>query len=323
MVKIILVVLALIYPIWKILDRTPDCYLSIYTYSSFTSSWGAGPALNKMFIDKHSCELRFEDVGDSRTILQRLKREIEVKQKSDVDVVLGLDQYSIDEAKNTTEWVNIESLKPDFYEWSIHKYFKEEQFFIPFDWAPLVFITNLEDKISSVDEILNHKYSLMEPRSSSPGFQFLVWILNGMGKDVLTKFKNSAHTISPSWSTAYGLFTKNEINVIFTYLTSLAYHMEKNETNYKMVEINKPYPYQVEFLGISNDSTKKDLGKLFIEFILSNEAQLAVMKHNYMLPVAASVVKGTVFENLPDVKLVKENREQKKAQYYIDIWKDI
>lgn len=317
MVKIILVVLALIYPIWKILDRTPDCYLNIYTYSSFTSSWGAGPVLSKLFAEKHNCELKFEDAGDSRTILQRVKQEKKARQKTSADVILGLDQYSIDEAKDTIRWIDLESFRPKF------KYFKEEKFFIPFDWAPLVFITNLEDNINSVDEIFKHKYSLMEPRSSSPGFQFLVWVLDVMSLEVLAKFKDNAHTISPSWSTAYGLFTEKEIDIIFTYLTSLAYHMENNEPGYKLVEIDMPYPYQVEFLGIPNDSTKQDLGKLFVEFILSYEAQLAVMKHNYMLPIDESITKDTVFENLPIVKLASEVEEQKEIQYYISTWKNL
>lgn len=318
MVKVIVIVLlALIYPIWKILDKQPDCYLDIYTYSSFTSSWGAGPALNELFIKKHNCELIFEDVGDSRTILQRVKQDITVKQKINADVILGLDQYSIDEARVTAKWVNLASWKPGF------KYFNEEQFFIPFDWAPLVFLTNSTDQISSIDDILEHKYSLMEPRSSSPGFQFLTWALDTLGEDILIKFKNNAHTISPSWSDGYSLFTKKEISIIFTYLTSLAYHMENDEAGYKLVKIDMPYPYQVEFLGIPDDSTKKDLAKLFIEFILSSDAQFAVMKHNYMLPIDDSVKEGTVFENLPDVNLVEDKKLQKEARYYLDAWKNI
>ncbi len=320
MVRIILVIFALAFPTWTILKKKPDCNLTIYTYSSFTSSWGAGPILQKMFQDKHKCNLTFEDVGDARTILQHIKREIDIKSKTDADVVLGLDQYSIGEAKNIIEWENINELKTDF------EFFKNENLFVAFDWAPLVFISNSKENINSIDEILNHKYSLMEPRSSSPGFQFLIWTFDVLGKDIVVKFKENAHTISPSWSSAYGLFTKKETDIAFTYLTSLAYHWKNNETEYKLVEIDKPHPYQVEFLGLPAQSKKKDIGKLFINFILSKEIQKVVMDNNYMLPVIPSVVEGTVFDNLPSLQLVDyadKSKETFNPEPYIDFWKSI
>ena len=79
----------------------------------------------------------------------------------------------------------------------------------------------------------------MDPRSSSPGFQFLVWIINQFGEETLYQFIKKAYLISPSWSTAYGLFTKKQTHAAFSYLTSLAYHwIEENNTDFQIMNFD-------------------------------------------------------------------------------------
>ncbi|NJL25998.1 MAG: hypothetical protein HC902_13080, partial [Calothrix sp. SM1_5_4] len=40
----------------------------------------------------------------------------------------------------------------------------------------------------------------------------------------LEGFRPNVQSVSPSWSFAYGLFKKEQVRFVFSYLTSLAYH---------------------------------------------------------------------------------------------------
>ena len=54
-------------------DEKPE--LVIYTYDSFTSEWGPGPAIAKAFEATCGCTVRFVGAGDGAALLSRLKLE--------------------------------------------------------------------------------------------------------------------------------------------------------------------------------------------------------------------------------------------------------
>ena len=62
--------------------------LTIYTYDSFITEWGPGPAIKENFEKKCDCEINFIGLDSSIGILGRL--QIEGK-TSKADIVLGLD----------------------------------------------------------------------------------------------------------------------------------------------------------------------------------------------------------------------------------------
>ena len=72
--------------------------LTIYTYSSFTSEWGAGPRIAKEFEKKCDCSLRFISFNDGVSLLTRIKLE---NKNTEADIILGLDNNLIAEAQNT------------------------------------------------------------------------------------------------------------------------------------------------------------------------------------------------------------------------------
>ena len=77
---------------------TPDTV--IYTYESFTSEWGPGPAIEKAFEATCACDLQFVPAGDGAALLARVQLE---GAASDADVVLGLDT-SLTAAATATGW---------------------------------------------------------------------------------------------------------------------------------------------------------------------------------------------------------------------------
>jgi len=67
-------------------DGKPE--LVIYTYESFVSEWGPGPAIAANFEAICDCTVRFVGAGDGAALLGRLKLE---GARTPADIVLGLD----------------------------------------------------------------------------------------------------------------------------------------------------------------------------------------------------------------------------------------
>src|SRR5262245_36125211 len=72
--------------------------LTIYTYNSFTSEWGPGPAVTKAFESTCGCTLEWVAVEDGAALLSRLQLE---GRNTRADVVLGLDTNLTAEATAT------------------------------------------------------------------------------------------------------------------------------------------------------------------------------------------------------------------------------
>ena len=70
--------------------------LVIYTYESFVSEWGPGPAIAENFEAVCDCTVRFVGAGDGAALIGRLKLEGE---RTPADVVLGLDTNLTAQAK--------------------------------------------------------------------------------------------------------------------------------------------------------------------------------------------------------------------------------
>ena len=199
-----------------------DKRLRILTYSSFAGGGGPGPRLLGEFKRICDCEMETVNAGDAGLILERLKL---TQESNPVDVVVGIDQMAISDARFLT-WKKVAIDDKDF---SV----KANGDFIPLDWSPMSFVyregtANVPQNFSDLLKPgLKHQLALQDPRSSSPGLQFLQWVRavkNNGAKDFLTSLEPNIASISPSWSFSYGLFQKKEANFVFSYGTSLAYH---------------------------------------------------------------------------------------------------
>ena len=102
-----------------------------------------------------------------------------------------------------------------------------------------------------------------------------------------TEFNSSLHSLSPSWSTAYGLFQKKQIDSVYSYVTSLLYHKKKERKfNFKAVKIkNLKYPVQVEYMSIPKDCVQCQLAEDFVNFMLTKPIQKIIFDKNFMFSV--------------------------------------
>lgn len=309
-----------------------SCEIFVYGYSSLTSPMGLGKDLQVLFQEQTGCHAHLENIGDARTLLQRLISEVKIKGTSDADVVLGLDQFSVQEAHQELEWHQFKD-HPLSISGRLNQVGLSQddlipfQSFIPFDWSPMTFIYKTDANIPSFKNLQDIfgsqvEYALMDPRSSSPGFQFLVWILNDSGEHLLSDFIEKALLISPSWTTAYGLFTKGQTQIAFSYLTSLAYHWrEEKDREFQAMRFESGHPYQIEFAGVVADSPRLKMAIEFVRFLHTKQVQKLIMEENYMFPVIPGVEEATVFAELTHLPLISDYGLKYPASQYLESWK--
>lgn len=273
--------------------------LRVLAYSSFISSWGPGPTLVRMF--EHDYErshpgqkvkvelLQAEDAG---LLLAKMK-------VFSSDVVIGFDQFSRPQAKKASSWKKHEVKEP--------RYSDEE--FLAFDWAPIGFVYRIGeiDPPKSLADLLHPRFkgkiALQDPRSSSPGYQFLSWVAAEIPGDksveYLRKLKPNVHSVSGSWSQSYGLFTRGLASIVLSYATSPLYHRftEKDE-RYRFAIFQSAHPVQVEFAAIPESCEQCDLAAQFLKFLNGPPAQAVIMNKNWMLPVNEVAARGTPFADI-------------------------
>lgn len=295
--------------------------LRVFGYASFTGRYGPGPQLKETFEKTCQCKVEFIEGSDSGILLQRLKIEGETL---GADLIIGLDQFDLEKALKEQKWRQLKLGRLDVYD--PVKPALTNGFFVPFDWGIMAFVarkgelghvpTTLDDLLSSE---LTRKISLQDPRTSSPGLQFLYWVLQSKGEQegfiYLKNIMKQAHSFSPSWSTAYGLFTKKQTKLAFSYLTSPLYHeREEKNTSYVALKFKEPHPVQFEYVGIPEICKNCDLAEQFINLMLSNPGQKIIMEKNYMFPVMKGIREKTPFDIGSDVNIVSDFNIPTQAQ---------
>jgi thiamine ABC transporter, periplasmic binding protein len=266
--------------------------LTVYTYESFISEWGPGPKVKETFEKTCDCTVDFVGVADGVALLTRLKLEGET---SKADVVLGLDTNLVTEAKGTglfeahgidTSAVTV----PGGY---------SDDVFVPYDYGHFAVIYDTETintPPASLKELVEGdpsvKIAIEDPRTSTPGLGLLLWVRSVYGDkapEAWAKLKNRILTVTPGWSEAYGLFTKGEVPMVFSYTTSPAYHMVAEETDrYQAAEFSEGHYIQIEVAGMLKSVPDKELARQFLAFMVSPGFQDAIPTNNWMMPVSAT-----------------------------------
>lgn len=268
--------------------------LRILAYSSFAASWGPGPALVDLFEEQMK-----KEKNDVSVVLLQAEDAGLLLAKMDsfpADIVLGFDQLGMRLAKKQKGW--------RAHKVTGAKYSDEK--FLAFDWAPIGFIYRKgeveppKDFADLLDVRFESSIALQDPRSSSPGFQFLNWLVTEMGEDeafaYLKKLKPNVHSMSGSWSQAYGLFTRGLAKITFSYATSILYHrMSEHDQRYQFAKFPVAHPVQIEFAAISERCRSCTLAEKFMAFLNQPEAQAIIMNRNWMFPVNDKAIAGTPF----------------------------
>ncbi len=278
--------------------------LKVYSYSSFMSPWGPGPELAERFYERTGVRVQLIDGGDSQALVDRLRfrspREV-------VDVVLGLDQLALAGAKRAVKWQRPDTSSVTWAE-ALPKG-SHDQELVPLQWAPLSLVHRGSYKdVHTLPDLLKPQFAgdilLLDPRTSTPGFQFLNWIVNVLGEEeavaYLKDLKSNIHSVQSSWSTAYTLFRNQSAGAMFTYVTSAVYHwQEEKDRSYQAIQFDEGLPVQVEYVGVPENCNECAAAHEWVRFLLEPRSQELIMQKNYMLPAAAGVTDADFQQSLP------------------------
>ena len=266
--------------------------LTIYTYESFTADWGPGGKIKDAFEKTCDCTLDYVSLVDGVAMLNRLKLE---GPNTKADVVLGLDTNLTSEAAATGLFGKHgldKALAKTPVAWT-------DDYFMPFDFAHFAVVydsTVVKQPPKSLDELVNgdpaQKIVLEDPRSSTPGLGFLLWMKQVYGDKAAgawAKLKPRVLTTTPGWSEAYALFTKGEAPMVLSYTTSPAYHViAENTDRYKAADFSEGHYLQIEVAGLIETSPEKALAQKFLAFMMTPGFQDQIPTNNWMFPAGAT-----------------------------------
>ena len=272
--------------------------LTIYTYQSFVSDWGPGPKVKAAFEKECNCTIQWVAITDGVAILNRLKLE---GARTTADVVLGLDTNLTAEARGTGLFASHGQDASKLHlpvAWT-------DDLFLPYDYAHFAVVYDtkaMPTPPESLDELVNgdpsQKIVLEDPRTSTPGLGFLLWMKSVYGDkagDAWSKLKPRILTTTPGWDEAYGLFTKGEAPMVFSYTTSPAYHIiAENTDRYAAASFAEGHYLQIEVAGLIAASPRKELARKFLAFMMSPGFQDQIPTNNWMFPA------GPLSQPLPD-----------------------
>jgi thiamine transport system substrate-binding protein len=288
--------------------------LKVLAYESFTGVAGPGPKLVEKFEETCNCQVELLSTSEAGLLLEKLRL---AQDSLRPDVVVGLDRLLLPEAREVTAWKNL-AIPNMPWEPAVKEFVQPD--FVPVEWSPLTFIWRKGEVEAprSPAALLEPKYqnaiSLEDPRTSTPGLQWLYalysWVGEGQLAGYLQKLKPNVHSVSPSWSSAYGLFQRRQAKMTFTYVTSLVYHwtIEKN-LDYEVASFEQGHPMQMEFAGIPATCRNCELAEKFVNHLLSAESQRQIMSTNYMFPARDGVTEKTPFAQLPKLPLLEDGKQ--------------
>lgn len=297
---IAITILLLIFPYLAFNEVQDDekASLRIVTYSSFIQEWGAGPQIAELFSKETGIQIHWINAGNAGLLIERLKFKRDADQP---DMVIGFDQFSIHEARKSFSWLDLHEYSDNLKDNLLPKGARFFDF-LAYDWGPMTFVFR-EGQMpipKSLEDLTRPEYKntivLQDPRISSPGLQFLFWVIAEMGEEkgfeFLKNLKPSIKSISPSWSSGYSIFKMQQPAMVFSYFTSPAFHsIEEKDEHYRAATFSNSHPVQVEYAAIPDFCVNCENAKQFAQFLLRDDIQKILMAKNYMYPVSGNALR--------------------------------
>lgn len=258
--------------------------LTVYAGDYIASEWGPGPKIEEGFEAFCDCDLKFV-TGD---ILPRILMEGD---GTDADIVFGLNTDVTARARASGLFAPHGQDTSDLsvpVEW-------DDDIFLPYNWGETAFVydeTRLENPPASFDELLNApddlKIVIQDPRAGISGLALLLWVKSIYGEDApeaWAKLAPKVLTVTKGWSESYGMFTDGEADMVMSYTTSPAYHIEAEDDRTKHAAIFPEGHYLMAELAAQVASTDQpELAQQFMDWILTPEFQSTIPLANWSMP---------------------------------------
>lgn len=275
---------ALILATGPAMAETP--VLTVYTYDSFATEWGPGPAIKAGFEAHCGCTLRVVPAGDGAALLSRLMLE---GARSEADVVVGLDNFLMERARQTGLFAPSEvTAEYDLpVEWA-------DDIFVPYDWGAFAFVANRDIPApGSLRELADSDIAVViqDPRASTPGLGLALWVEAAYGDgaaDLWADLADNIVTVTPGWSESYALFLSGEADAVLSYTTSPVFHvLDESDDSKTFWDFDEGNPVQIEVAALLAHATQPELGRDFLRYLASPEGQAPIPQTNWMFPARA------------------------------------
>ncbi|WP_343080285.1 thiamine ABC transporter substrate binding subunit [Ostreiculturibacter nitratireducens] len=260
--------------------------LTVYTYDSFVSDWGPGPAVEKAFEEFCGCDLKLVAAGDGAALLSRMQLE---GASTEADIVLGLDT-NLTAAAAATGIFSDHGLAGVDYDLPVEW---DDPMFAPYDWGYFAFVydkTKLAEPPADFEALAasDVKILIEDPRSSTPGLGLLLWVKAAYGDraaEIWSALADNIVTVTPGWSEAYGLFLEGEADMVLSYTTSPAYHLiaESDDTK-AAAPFSEGHYMQIEVAAKVASTDESELADRFLAFMVSDDFQKVIPETNWMYP---------------------------------------
>jgi len=269
--------------------------LTIYTYDSFASEWGPGPAIEAAFEEKCECDLQFVALDSSIGILGRVQLE---GASSKADIVLGLDTNLMTTARKTGLFVPHDvdidgriKLPQTF----------NDDIFMPFDWGYFAFVydsSRLDNAPHSLSALLDApddlRIVIQDPRTATPGLGLLLWmkaVFGDKADEAWSRLAPKIVTVTKGWWDSYSMFLEGEADMVLSYSTSPAYHIVVDGTEtYRAAAFAEGHYMQIEVAAILKSAPEPELARQFMDFILDDAFQSVIPTTNWMYPAGNTQV---------------------------------
>lgn len=307
--------------------------LVVLAHDSLLAADGLGPALIPQFEKRCDCVIRTISAGGAGQIVSRLLLDQERSVRT-VDVAWGIDQHAWERARDLAELEAVPAATRVLPE------FRVENGFVPFDHGPMGWMMDRKSMTArglqpprEVRDLLKPEYRgallLQDPRTSTPGLAWVHFTHEVLGEAEFKKFWKALRpqwvTLSPGWTESYGMFLKGQAPMVWSYLTSQAYHVDQGdpELQYRAVVLKEGTPLQIEgafvLKGLDPETRKRALD--FLEFLLTPDVQVAVMRKNWMLPVVDGTVRVGGFATLPaSGRLTQARKSLAESERILSEW---
>jgi len=286
----------------------PSGTLNVATYSSFTGEGTAGNWLKSAFEERYpeaTVEFSTPENGVNQFI-QRKRQGAPI----DADLYVGL---------NTSELVRVdERLDEPLFEVVSDRIegvdtVKEgltidpDGRAIPYDtgYISLVYDEEEVEAPGTFDALLEPRYEgdliTQNAQQSDPGRAFLLWTVIAKGEDgyldYWSKLADNGVRVLSDWEPAYNAYLNEEAPMVVSYSTDqVYYHGEGVDMSRHQVGFLNDQGYaNPETMALFADSERAELGRTFMEFVLTPEAQAEIAVRNVQFPAVEGVDPGEEF----------------------------
>ncbi|PSP70765.1 thiamine ABC transporter substrate-binding protein [Halobacteriales archaeon QH_9_66_26] len=289
-------------------SASPSDTLTVATYSSFTGEGTAGNWLKSAFEDEYP-ETTVEFVTPENGVNQYIQR---AKQGApiDADVYVGL---------NTSDLVRVsqeldETLFPTIAD-SLDRAdtVKDELRVdpdgraIPYDtgYISLVYNEDEVDEPQTFESLLESRYEgdliAQNAQQSDPGQAFLLWSIITQGEDGYLDYweqlLDNGVKVLADWEPAYQAYMDGEAPMVVSYSTDQVFYHgpDVNMAKHQIGFLNDQGYANPETMALFADSENADLGRQFMNFMLTERAQSKIAVKNVQFPAVDGVTPGESF----------------------------